>query len=126
MGQVGDFDFTSNCHGLAIADGQVVVNDPATVLEDEYTQVGQMKGENAGDAANTKDDIVTVGIDELGSISHSAVNNGNGTYTDKNDMGKVKPTQTIEKVVDFYGTGEAGAVESKDLDVHLYKKNYYL
>lgn len=123
MGQVGDYDFTANCHGLAMADGQVFINDPETVLKDEFTQVGQMKGENMGDVANTKHDIVTVGVDALSNISHSATNNGNGNYTDKNNNARIRTNQPIGNVVNFYGSGMVSGLPVKEIDVHLYKRN---
>lgn len=123
LSQVGGYDFTSNCFGLAMADGQVYINDPETVLKDEYTQVGQEKGANMDNVGNTKHDILTVGIDDLGTTAHAAKSDGKGTYTHKDDNTKVRTNEPVKRVVDLYGKGEVGSVPVKDLDIHLYKKN---
>jgi len=123
LGKIGDFDFTSNCHGLAMADGQFFVNDPGTILADEYTKVGQEKGANMDNVGNTKHDVVTVGVDALGTTNHSAKSDGKGTYTHKDNNTKVRTNEPINRVVDLYGTGEASGLPVKELDIHLYKKN---
>lgn len=123
LGKIGDFDFTSNCFGLAMADGQVYINDPETVLQDEFTQVGQMKGENMSNASNTKHDVLTVGIDAIDNISHAATSNGRGTYTHKDDNTKIRTNEPINRVVNLYGTGKVSGLPVKEVDIHLYKRN---
>jgi hypothetical protein len=123
LGKIGDFDFTSNCFGLAMADGQVFINEPETILADEYTQVGQEKGANMDNVGNTKHDIVTVGSDGLGTTNHAATSNGKGTYTHKDNNTKVRTNEPINRVVDLFGKGTVGGVDVPDLDIHLYKKN---
>lgn len=123
LSKVGDFDFTSNCFGLAMADGQVFINDPGTVLADEYTKVGSEKGANMDNVANTDHNVITVNIDALGTTAHAAKSDGKGTYTHKNNNSKVSTNQPVKKVVDLYGSGEVGNVPVQELDIHLYKKN---
>lgn len=123
MAKLGDFDFSSNCFGLAMADGQVYINDPQTVLNDEYTKVGSEKGATMDNVANTNHDIVTVGIDALDNISHAAKTDGKGTYTHKDDNKKIKTNEPIGNVVNFYGSGEVSGLPVKELDIHIYKKN---
>jgi len=123
LSKIGDYDFTSNCFGLAMADGQVFINDPETVLKDEYTKVGQEKGANMDNVGKTNHDIVTVGVDALGNASHAATSDGKGTYTHKDNNTKIRNNEPIKRVVDLYGTGTVSNVPVQDLDIHLYKKN---
>jgi len=123
MAKVGDFDFSSNCFGLAMADGQVYIKDPETVLKDEYTKVGSEKGANMDKVGDTKHNIVTVGLEALGNTSHAATSDGKGTYTHKDDNTKVRTNEPIKRVVDLYGTGKLNGLDIEEADIHLYKKN---
>jgi RHS repeat-associated protein len=123
LGKIGDYDFTSNCFGLAMADGQVVINEPETVLKDEYTQVGQEKGANMDNVSNTDHNVLTVGNDAMGTLYHAGTSDGKGTYTHKDDNTKIRTNEPVERVVDLFGKGTVGGVDVPDLDIHLYKKN---
>lgn len=123
LSKIGDFDFTSNCFGLAMADGQVYINEPETVLNDEYTKVGQEKGTNMDNVGSIKHDVVTVGVDALGTTAHAAKSDGKGTYTHKDNNTKIRNNEPIKSVVDLYGKGTVGGVDVQDLDIHIYKKN---
>lgn len=123
LSKIADFDFTSNCFGLALADGQVFINEPETVLKDEYTKVGSEKGANMDNVGNTKHDVITVGLDALGNTSHAAKSDGKGTYTHKDNNTKIRNNEPIKRVVDLYGTGKMNGLDIEEADIHIYKKN---
>jgi hypothetical protein len=122
LSKIGDFDFTSNCHGLAMADGQVFVNDPGTILADEYTKVGEGTGANA--KAENNHNVVAAGLPGLESEPyHSASTNNNGTtYTQKDNNGSIKTDQSLKNVIDYKGTGSVLGYPVKDFQVVFYEK----
>lgn len=122
LSQIGDFDFTSNCHGLAMADGQFFINDPGTILADEYTKVGE--GTGADTKAGVDHNIATVGMPGYESEpyhSASTSNNGN-TYTQKDNLGTIKTNQPLKSVIDYRGTGTVAGLPVKELQVVFYEK----
>jgi hypothetical protein len=122
LSKIGDFDFTSNCHGLAMADGQFFINDPGTILADEFTKVGEGMGPDAKAGANH--DVVSVGLPGFESEPyHTAGTNNNGnTYTQKDNNGPVKTNQPLKSVVDYKGTGTVSGLPVKELQVVFYEK----
>lgn len=123
LGKIGNFDFNSNCHGLAMADGQVFVNDPGTILADEYTKVGE--GTGADTKAGVNHNVVTVGLPGFESEPyHSASTSNNGTtYTQKDNNGPVKTNQPLKNVIDYQGTGSVLGFQVKDFQIVFYEKN---
>ncbi|MDH6310672.1 hypothetical protein M2451_004141 [Dysgonomonas sp. PFB1-18] len=122
LSKVGDFDFTSNCHGLAMADGQFFINDPGTILADEFTKVGEGMGPDAKAGANHN--VVSVGLPGFESEPYHTAgtqNNGN-TYTQKDNNGPVKTNQPLKSVVDYKGTGTVSGLPVKELQVVFYEK----
>lgn len=123
MAKVGDFDFSANCHGLAMADGQFFINDPGTILADEFTKVGE--GTGADTKAGVGHDVVGVGLPGYESEPYhtaSTTNNGN-SYTQKDNNGPVKTNQPLKNVIDYQGKGQVFGFPVKDFQVVYYEKN---
>jgi len=123
MAKVGDFDFSANCHGLAMADGQFFINDPGTVLADDFTKVGEGTGTDT--KAGVNHDVVGVGLPGRESEPyHTAGTTDNGnTYTQKDNNGPVKTNQPLKNVIDYQGRGQVLGFPVTDFQVVYYEKN---
>ena len=108
-------DVCANCHGLTFADNLLNVGPDAVnalIKGDNYLQVN--------DAKNASIAIVHPSEDKPGDLSnyHSARKNGDDTYTQKDDIGKIKSGQSVDQVRNY----NSSAKNNPDLIVSFFKK----
>ncbi|PWG82118.1 DUF6443 domain-containing protein [Pararcticibacter amylolyticus] len=116
-------DFMANCHGLALADGQYIMDGQSAkqILKDEY----DWKGSDMADNLNFSiidHDIVTLLPKGNLDISHSASKQNGGLYTQKDGIGRIKNDQTLQQVSNYRGDGTVGGEPLNNVMRDFYKR----